>query len=70
MRPQAHSSYFWEDKAIAVVINKRGKSGLHKRGYQSKTGGRKATESITENIPLLRQLSRQGEMPALRARPY
>jgi len=30
----------------------RGKSGLRRREYQRKTGGCKATESATENIPL------------------
>lgn len=30
----------------------RGKSGLRRRGYQRKSGGREATESATENRPL------------------
>lgn len=36
----------------SYFLNKGGKSGLHRRGYQRKAGGRKATESVTENIPL------------------
>lgn len=45
-----------------------GKSGHRRRGYQRKAGGRKATESATENIPL-QPGCREGEMPASRAGP-
>lgn len=51
----------------SCFIDKGGKSGLYRRGYQRKAGGCKATESITENIPLFSfKLDRQGEMPTLR----
>jgi hypothetical protein len=37
-----------------------GKSGLRRRGYQRKAGGRKATESATENIPLCGFAAQEG----------
>ncbi len=46
----------------------RGKSGLHRRGYQRKAGGRKATESVTESSPLV-LITKQVEMPVLRTVP-
>ena len=40
-------------QAIAVICkNERGKSGLHRMGYQIMTGERKFTESATETNPL------------------
>ena len=44
-------SFLMESKS-SLLRGPRGKSGLRRKRYQLKTGGRKATESVTENTPL------------------
>lgn len=43
---------FGKEKVVALGASRRGKSGLHRKGYQLTAGRRKATESATETKPL------------------